>query len=194
MVEARRTPGATYIDLPTATFLWKGAVTSPVSLGGWTPISVLLRGLGWDGVVGPQTSPVASAVVQLGEGVLGIIAVPNSSSPSGYDYDAPIPVHLIEVDEATLAFVADRGFIANASVGVFNQSLYRGFNATVVTQQKKDALGVVTAPAVLLCSYASNTRLSTDGGATWSIVATGVSGYPYYRGNRLHPVKIGQAL
>jgi len=69
-----------------------------------------------------------------------------------------------------------------------------GVNMTVVTPQKVDDTGVVLVPAVLLVCHDGVTRLSTDGGATWGIVATGVSGYPYYRGNRLHPVKYGESL
>ena len=98
----------------------------------------------------------------------------------------------MEVDEATLTVTADRGFIATASLDSSNW-LYVGFNVTVVTPERRTA-GVVTTPAVLLCSYASTTRLSTDGGATWAVVATGVSGYPYYHGNRLHPFEVGKAL
>ena len=194
MAHANRTPGAGYIDLPTATFLWTGTTIAAVDLDGWTLVSTLLQGFDWVGALGPNTSPVSAAVVQLSEGVLGVLACPAPSAPTGYDYGDLIPVHLLEVDEATLTLVADRGFIANASIDLFNQTLYRGFNITLVTPEKRDPGGAITKPAVLLCSYASATRLSTDGGATWGIVATGVSGYPYYRGNRLHPVKYGESL
>jgi len=194
MAQANRSPGAGYSNLPTNTFLWKGATSRAVNLGGWTLVSTLLQGFDWVSIIGPHTSPISAAVVQLSEGVLGVVACPPPIAPAGYEYDEAIPVHLLEVDEETLTVIADRGFIANVSLGLFGQSIYRGFNVTLVTQEKRDTSGVVTKPAVMLCSYASTTRLSTDGGATWGVVATGVSGYPYYRGNRLHPVKYGESL
>lgn len=192
VAKAERTSGAGYINLPTTTWLMRGTTETQVDLDGWTPLSTLLRGFDWVGLFGPNTSPVSAAVVQLSEGVLGVVACPAPSSPTGYDFGDTFPVHLLEVDEATLTVTADRGFIANASLD-FSNWLYIGFNVTVVTPEKRTA-GVVTTPAVLLCSYASTTRLSTDGGATWAVVATGVSGYPYYHGNRLHPFEVGKAL
>lgn len=194
VVKAERTAGASYVDKPNTVELWNGTTTTPVSLAGWSLLSTLIPGLDWNGLLGPNTSPPSGAVARLGDGVLGVVACPAPSSPTGYDYDAPIPVHLIEVDEATMAFVADRGFIANAQIGAFNQTLYRGFNVTTVTQQKVDGDGNVAVPAVLLANYASTTRISNDGGATWRVIATGVSGFPYYRGNRLHPFAVGEQL
>lgn len=188
---AERTVDSPIIDLPSRVELWSGATIRTVSLSGWSPMTMLIPGHKWDKGLftpGPMDTRQYLAVVQLGVGVLGVLACPPVSG--GYVLGDPVPYHLLEVDEYTLALVADRGFIADTTAVMSGY----GVNMTVVTQQKVDDTGVVLVPAVLLVCHDGVTRLSTDGGATWGIVATGVSGYPYYRGNRLHPVKYGESL
>lgn len=188
---AERTPDSLTIDKPAVVQLWAGASVRPVALAGWAPMTMLIPGHKWyKGLFtpGPTDTRQSLAVVQLGVGVLGVLACPPQED--GYYFDAPVPYHLLEVDEDTLTLIADRGFIANTTASMAGY----GVNITVVTPQQVDSAGVVTVPAVLLVCHDKVTRLSTDGGATWGIVATGMSGYPYYRGNRLHPVKYGESL
>lgn len=106
--------------------------------------------------------------------------------------------HLIELNAVTMAFVADRGPIG--AMVYAPRAANQRVSVTCITPQVV-VDGVVTRPAVLLATLVARTttssritRLSTDGGATWKHVVSGVGGDLFYIGNKLHPVKIGTAL
>lgn len=167
-------------------------VSSGLAAAGWVPWYKVLPGNPASLAALTVAYPCASAC-DLGGGRVGVIACPAGNRTSG----EVITWHLIELDGSTLAFIADRGPIGSM---VYQPLVTQRASITVITPQVVVS-GVVTKPAVLLSTLAASastsariTRLSTDGGASWRHIASGVGGDLVYIGNKLHPVSIGQAL
>ena len=170
-------------DFSTPLLHMRGGVRSAVSLDGWLPACIY-----YPGMSGTSASThVMRFVTDLSPGRVGIIV-----SPAGtYTTWGSAAFHLIEVDEDTLTVISVRGFIGNAIVPGTGAEFSR--HMSTVTPQVVEG-GVVTTPAVLLCNIGSTTRVSTDGGYTWRIIATGSTQTPVYMGNRLHAVTLGESL
>lgn len=167
-------------------------VSSGLAGAGWVPWYRALPGT--PPSVGVLVLAYPSMVAcDLGGGRLGVIACAAGNRSAGQT----IQWHLIELDALTLAFVADRGPIGAM---VYQPTTNQRVSITVITPQVVTD-GVVTRPAVLLATLVAAlattsrmTRLSTDGGATWKHVASGVGCDLFYIGNKLHPVEPGKSL
>lgn len=180
-VRATRAPGATEWSA-SSLYCVVGLTRTLVDLDGWQPISYLLPGT--DTLSMAYRATVINVVVEVSAG-RALVAV----APAGvYDLSDSVPVHLVEIDTEQLTVVSVRGLIG------MQTTRGMGVNLSVVTPQVLDDAGNVRTPAVLLSNIDKSTRISTDGGYTWSLLANGCYGTPVYRGNRLHPFKLGEAL
>lgn len=167
-------------------------VSSGLAGAGWVPWYRALPGT--PPSVGVLVLAYPSVVAcDLGGGRLGVIACAAGNRTAGQS----IQWHLIELNAVTLAFVADRGPIGSMA---YQPTTNQRVSITVIMPQVV-ADGVVTRPAVLLATLVAAlattsrvTRLSTDGGATWEHVASGVGCDLFYIGNKLHPVMPGKNL
>lgn len=159
-------------------------VTSAINLDGWLPACIYFPGMS---SVLPVTH-VMRFVTDLSPGRVGVVAAPAGTYTTwGY-----ADFHLLELDELSMEVVSVRGYIGTAQVPGVGDEFSR--HISTVTPQVVDGAGVVTTPAVLLCCIGDTTRLSTDGGYTWRVAATGVISTPVYMGNGLHPFILGEAL
>lgn len=154
-----------------------GTTITPVSLLGWCPISAARPGRS---IITTLVELPRPGVLDLGGERLLVVVCSDAPTASG-----PVDWYCLEIDAVTLAVVETRGLIGTADSG----SVY----LSVVTPQVV-VDDVVTRGAVLLANVANETKLSNDGGLTWRIIATGPGGTPVYRGNRLHPVTVGETL
>lgn len=91
---------------------------------------------------------------------------------------------LVVLDQSTGAFVEARGVVASDAATTSG----RAFLSVIVPETRKADNSVV--PAVLMCALGSKTRISRDGGLTWTLLFEDYIGLPVYLGNRLHPVAL----
>jgi hypothetical protein len=169
-------------------FCVKSGVSQEYDLDGWTPISALAPGLEASTRLWTRDC-MTLGVVELGQDRVGVLACP----PGTYTPTSNIAWSLLEVDINTRAVVAPPKLVGNATLNALSTLIPKPIALTVVTQQRV-VDGVVVVPAVLLSTVGLNTRLSVDGGETWESVATGIRGYPYYFGNKLHAFEFGVSV
>lgn len=165
-------------------------VSTPVDLGGWSPLSTLLPGTGAGTLGGAwKLGAMAPGVIDLGENRLGVVACP----PGSYDVSTSVEWQLLEVDATTLDVVGVRGVVGLVSPNNLANNLPRRLTVTVVTEQVV-VDGVVTKPAVLLKGVNNETFISTDGGYEWVKILSELGAHPYYFGNSLHAFKPSETL
>lgn len=154
-----------------------------------------LKAAGWqpftDYLLNPTSKTVGAVYGQtprpwcaLGDDKVAVLARDYSVGLS----DTVQTLTLVVLDQLTGAFVEARGVVATDAALISG----RAFLSVIVPETRKADDSVV--PAVLLCGLGSQTRISRDGGLTWTLLFEGYIGLPVYLGNRLHRVELGQGL
>lgn len=150
---------------------------------GWYPFTDYLLNP-TDPTSGALFGQVTRPWCALGDGKVAVLAR-NYTVPADA---AAVTWTLVVLDQTTGAFIEARGTVATDASTVSS----RAFLSVIVPEHRK-ADGTVV-PAVLLGALGSKTRISRDGGLTWTLLFDGYVGLPVYLGNRLHPVALEQNL
>lgn len=191
-VDAECVAGVGWRVLPQARLALVGpqaVVVSDMHTLGWQVWRPVMRGA-YNIDFGPNVQPafgrVSRTLIRIGADLLACVACTEQAAAAA----SVIEWHLIVLDNQ-LRFVEARGVVAEVP---YTPATGKMLSLSLVTPEVTTPAG--TTKAVLLVAVAPGNlvRLSVDGGSSWRTLAERAVGDPYYIGNKLHRVTIGESL